>query len=241
VTADKATIILSGAGSAFRAGNGSNFTDLQASLLGVAPIGTLELDAGASFTLKHGIPDFGMIQLAGGTLTLPRLAVGAGGHVRGFGTITDTRFPIFNAGTIEAQGGTLALATTVGPGSTGIFQIDSSSLLEIAADQGAADKMKFLGAGGELIIDNAQKFGLQVGSALYTGPLIENFASGDTILLTNVAPAGLTPQYDATRGVLQISNGSANVGSLTFDKTTLGAGSFHLGDDGHGHALLMHS
>jgi hypothetical protein len=161
--------------------------------------------------------------------------------VRGFGTITDTRFPIFNAGTIEAQGGTLALATTVGPGSTGIFQIDSSSLLEIAADQGAADKMKFLGAGGELIIDNAQKFGLQVGSALYTGPLIENFASGDTILLTNVAPAGLTPQYDATRGVLQISNGSANVGSLTFDKTTLGAGSFHLGDDGHGHALLMHS
>jgi hypothetical protein len=98
-----------------------------------------------------------------------------------------------------------------------------------------------LGAGGELVIDNAQKFGPQVGNSAYTGPLIENFASGDTILLKNLAPAGLTPAYNATIGVLQISNGSANVGSLMFEKTTLGTGSFHLGDDGHGHALLTHS
>ena len=85
------TIILSGAGSVFSAGDGGIFTNLQASLDGIAPIGTLELAAGASFTATNGIADLGMIQLAGGTLTLPRLALGAAGHVSGFGTIADTR------------------------------------------------------------------------------------------------------------------------------------------------------
>jgi hypothetical protein len=241
VTLDKATIILSGAGSTFSAGDGNIFTDLQTSLLGVAPIGTFELDAGAALTLKHGIPDFGMIRLAGGALTLPRLVLGGTGHVRGFGTITDTRLPLWNGGTIEANGGTLAIAGTIDPTSTGVFQIDASSLLELAADQGAADKMKFLGVGGELIIDDATKFGLQVGSVAYTGPLIENFASGDKILLKNVVPSGLTPQYDAATGVLQVSKASINVASLMFDNTTLGTGAFHLAGDGHGHAVLTHS
>ncbi len=137
VTQDKATIILSGAGSAFSAGAGSAFTNLEASLVGVAPIGVLELLAGRSFAATHAIGDFGMIQLAGGTLTLPLLAVGAGGHVSGFGTIADTRYPISNAGTIEANGGKLAIATAIDPASTGVFRLDATSFLEIAADQGA--------------------------------------------------------------------------------------------------------
>ncbi|HET6196412.1 MAG TPA: hypothetical protein VFE12_11675, partial [Acetobacteraceae bacterium] len=241
VTTDRAAIVLSGAGSVFRAGDGSTFTKLEASLSSVAPIGVLELLAGRSFTATHGIADHGMIQLGGGTLTLPRLAVGAGGHVRGFGTMADTRYPIFNGGTIEANGGTLAIATAIDPASSGVFQLDASSVLEIAADQGAGGKISFLGAGGELIIDAAQKFGLNVGSSAYTGPLVQNFATGDAILLKNVAPAGLTPVYSAATGIVQLSNGSANAASLMFDKTTLGAGSFHIGDDGHGHALLTHS
>ena len=146
-----------------------------------------------------------------------------------------------NAGTIEAKGGTLAIATAIDPASSGVFQLDASSLLEIAADQGAADRMSFLGTGGELIIDAAAKFGLNVGSSAYTGPLVQNFGTGDAILLKNVAPAGLTPVYDTATGILQLSNGSANVASLAFDKATLGTGSFHIGDDGHGHALLTHS
>jgi hypothetical protein len=141
----------------------------------------------------------------------------------------------------SAQAGALAIATPIAPASTGVFQLDASSLLEIAADQGAADKMHFLGAGGALIIDVAAKFGLNVGTAAYTGPLVQNFGTGDQILLKNVAPAGLTPVYDTTTGVLQVSNGSANVASLMFDKATLGTGSFHMADDGHGHALLTHS
>ncbi len=241
VTQDKATIVLSGVGSAFRAGDGKTFTNLEASLAGVAPIGTLELLAGRSFTATNGISDFGMIRLGGGTLTAPRLAVGAGGPVSGFGTIADTRYALSNGGTIEANGGTLAVAGAIDPASSGVFRLDASSLLEIAADQGAQDKMSFVGTGGELIIDAAQIFGLNVGSAAYTGPLAQNFGTGDEILLKNVVPVGLTPVYDTATGIVQLSNGSANAASLMFDKATLGAGTFHLADDGHGHALLTHS
>ncbi len=241
VAHDNATIILSGAGSVFSAGDGSIFTNLRTSLAGVSPFGTLELDAGAAFTAANGISDFGMIRLGGGTLTLPRLALGAGGHVSGFGTIADTRYALSNGGTIEANGGTLAVAGAIDPASSGVFRLDASSLLEIAANQGAQDKMSFVGTGGELIIDAAAKFGLNVGSAAYTGPLVQNFGTGDEILLKNVAPAGLTPVYDTATGILQLSNGSANAASLMFDKATLGTGAFHLGDDGQGHALLTHS
>jgi hypothetical protein len=241
VTQDKATIILSGTGSVFSAGDDSTFTNLEASLLGVAPIGTLQLLAGRSFTATHGVADFGAIQLGGGTLTEPRLAVGASGHVRGFGTIADTRYPIYNLGTIEANGGTLAIATAIDPASGGVFQLDASSFLEIAEDQGAGDTMSFLGAGGELIIDDVQKFGLNVGASAYTGPLVENFVSGDMALLKNLAPAGLVPVYNPATGILQISNGSANVASLAFDNGSLGGGAFHIGDDGHGHAMLTRS
>ena len=71
--------------------------------------------------------------------------------------------------------------------------------------------------------------------------MVENFASGDMILLKNLVPAGLTPAYDASTGILQIGKGAINVASLAFENATLGTGSFHLGGDGHGHALLTHS
>ncbi len=241
MTQDKATIILSGAGSTFRAGDGSTFSNLEASLVGVAPIGAFDLLAGRSFAATHGIAGFGMIELGGGTLTLPRLALGASGHVRGYGTLADTRYPISNGGTIEAHGGTLAVATAVDPTSSGVFVLDAASVLEIAADQGAADTMKFLGAGAGLIIDDAGKFGLNVGTSAYTGPLVQNFGSGNQIVLKDLAPTGLTPLYDATTGILQVSNGSTNVATLAFANASLGTGSFHLAGDEHGHALVTHS
>jgi len=70
---------------------------------------------------------------------------------------------------------------------------------------------------------------------------IQNFGKSDEILLKDLAPAGLTPVYSVTTGLLQISNGSANIASLAFEKATLGTGTFQIGDDGHGHALLTHS
>jgi hypothetical protein len=121
-----------------------------------------------------------------------------------------------------------------------VFVLDAASVLEIAADQGASDRIRFLGE-SELILDDVGKFGLHVGGAAYTGPLVQNFGIGDAILLKNVALAGLTPVYDGATGILQIGNGPTNVASLAFDKATLGAGSFHVGDDGGGHAVLTHS
>ncbi len=285
VTTDAATIILSGAGSAFRAGDGTTFTNLEASLGSIAPAGVLDVLAGRSYTSGKGVTDNGVVQLGGGTLSLGALNIGAGAHLIGFGTVATGSKTIAAAGTIEAGGGTLSTASVIngagalradtgatvtltGAGSaiasvvndstltlgasagldvtnavdaasSGIFQLNASSLLELAADQGAGDKMNFLGT-GELIVDAAAKFGLNVGGSSYTGPLIQHFVAGDQILLKDLAPVGLTPLYNATTGLLQISNGSANVASLAFDKTTLGAGSFHIANSG-GHALLTHS
>ncbi len=240
MTHDAATVILAGDGSVFSAGDGGSFTDLQASLVGVAPVGTLALAAGASFTAANGIADVGMIQLAGGTLTVPRLALPAAGQVRGSGTIADTRYAISNDGTIEANGGTLAIATAIDPASSGTFELNASSVLEIAADQGTADTMSFLGP-SELIIDDVGKFGLNVGTSAYTGPLVENFASGDTILLKNLLPAGLAPLYNPATGILQITNGATSFASLAFDNATLGAGTFELAGDGLGDTVLTRS
>jgi hypothetical protein len=236
----RGTAILAGGGSEFSAGDGVHFTSLEASLIGVSPIGTLALLAGRSLAPAHGIADFGMIQLAGGTLTVPRLVTAPIGHVVGFGVMTDFRYDLENEGTIAANGGTLDIASAVDPGCSGVFQIGTSSVLEIAADQGAADRMSFIGPSGELVVDDAGKFGLGVGTSAYAGPLVENFASGDSLLLKNVAPAGLTPVYDAGSGLLQISDGSVNVASLLFDTATLGSGSFHIANSG-GAALLTHS
>jgi hypothetical protein len=231
-----AAVILSGAGSAFSAGS-----SLEASLVGVNPVGTLALLAGRSFSAAHGIADFGAITLAGGTLTAPRLAEAAGGQVSGSGTIVDTRYAVTNNGTIAANGGTLDVASAVDPASSGTFELTAASVLEIAADQGAGDRMSFIGAGGELVIDDWQKFGLNVGSTAYTGPLIGNFALGDTIVLNNLVPAGLAPVYSPSTGILQITNGTANLASLAFDKATLAAGTIELSGDGLGDTVLTHS
>jgi hypothetical protein len=117
------------------------------------------------------------------------------------------------------------------------LQIGASSVLEVAADQGSADRISFVGAGGAMIVDDAGKFGVNVGASGYAGPRIANFAIGDSILLGNVAAAGLTPAYNAATGLLQIDNGSANVASLLFDTASLGAGVFQIANSG-GHALL---
>jgi hypothetical protein len=44
--------------------------------------------------------------------------------------------------------------------------------------------------GMKLVVDAVGKFGLNVSSAAYTGPLIQNFASDDSILLKDLTPAG---------------------------------------------------
>jgi large repetitive protein len=286
VTVDHATIILSGAGSAFRAGDGNTFTTLEQSLTTVAAGGTLEVLAARPFTSTKALADNGTIQLGGGTLTATGLSVGAGAHLTGFGVVTPSSKTIANAGTIEANGGTLSTASVIsGAGalradagailllsgvgdstgsvvnngtvtlaanatlnvtgsidaaSTGIFQLNAASLLTVGADLGAANKMNFLGT-GELVISAAAQFGLNVGQTNYKGPLLQHFVANDHILLNDISATGLTPNYSAATGLLQLNNGSANVATLAFDNATLGAGAFHVTADAQGHALISHS
>ena len=105
---------------------------------------------------------------------------------------------------------------------------------------GSADKMNFLGT-GELAISAAAQFGLNVGQTTYKGPLLEHFVAGDHVLLSDVAATGLTPNYTAATGLLQLNNGTSNVATLAFDNATLGAGAFHVAADAQGHALISHS
>jgi hypothetical protein len=145
-----------------------------------------------------------------------------------------------NAGTVEATGGTLDLTGSVDPASTGLFTINTASLLEIAADTGAGNTMSFIGGSGELAIDAVAQFGTHVGQASYTGPLIENFGTGDSIDLKNMGFAGATiGSYAPGTGLLQLKNGPT-LATLEFQNASLGAGSFHIDDDGSGHVLVTH-
>ena len=103
VTVDHATIILSGAGSVFRAGDGNTFTTLEQSLTTVAAGGALEVLAARPFTSTKTLADNGTIQLGGGTLTATGLSVGAGAQLTGFGVVTPSSKTIANAGSYRGQ------------------------------------------------------------------------------------------------------------------------------------------
>ena len=127
VTVDHATIILSGAGSVFRAGDGNTFTTLEQSLTTVAAGGALEVLGARVFTSGKALADNGTIQLGGGTLTTAGLSVGAGAQLTGFGVVTQTSKTIANAGTIEANGGTLSTASVIS--GTGALRADAGATL----------------------------------------------------------------------------------------------------------------
>jgi hypothetical protein len=148
---------------------------------------------------------------------------------------------VTNDGSLSiAAGGTLDVTASVDPLSNGLFQINANSLLEIAANTGAADRMKFLGA-GKLTIDAAAQFGAHVGTTTYAGPLIESFVNGDKIDLKDVLLTGALLSYTSATGLLHITQGGAGVATLAFETSSLGAGSFHAANDGTGHLLLTHS
>jgi hypothetical protein len=237
VTADAATIIMSGTNSVFRAGDGAAFTNLEASLGTIVAGGTLEVLGSRNYTTGLSLTDSGLLQLSGGTLTTGGLSVTAG-TVIGSGAINTKT--VTNAGTIESAGGTLVVAGTIASASSGIFLLGNASVLEIGADQGSANRMSFLGS-GQLTVDHASQFGIQVGTASYAGPLLQNFGPNDKVLLADILAAGLTPNFATATGVLQISNGTTSVASLAFDTASLGAGAFHITADPLGHALIIHT
>ena len=87
-------------------------------------------------------------------------------------------------------------------------------------------------AAGELIIDNAASFGTNVGTASYAGPQLQHFVPGDKIDLKTFSSAGVTLNYNASTGVLQVSNSVNQVASLDFQTSSLGGTAFAATSDG---------
>ena len=124
------------------------------------------------------------------------------------------------------------MSTAIDASSTGLFQLGSGATFEVAAATGAAAQINFLGSSSELIIDNAASFGTNVGTASYAGTQLQHFISGDKIDLKNFSSAGVTLTYNASTGVLQVSNGASQVASLDFQTSSLGGPTFVAASDG---------
>jgi hypothetical protein len=67
---------------------------------------------------------------------------------------------------------------------------------------------------------------------------LQGFVRGDKIDLRQFGLAGATTQYDATTGLLQLSNSASQRATLGFQPGSLGSGSFHLAPDG-GSGILI--
>jgi hypothetical protein len=211
----------------------------------------LRLLPGASFT--------GLVDGGGGSNTLelakgpsPGTIGGIGTSFTGFGAVTvdtganwtvtgsNTAGTVANNGTLALGAHAhLAVTSAIDPASTGVFQLNSSSLLEVAANVGSGDRISFLGS-SETIVDKASLFGTNVGQQNYTGPLLLNFGAGDSVDLKDIASAGVSLNYTSSTGLLQVSSGAA-IASLLFQRSSLGGGVFHTGDDGSGHTLITHT
>jgi hypothetical protein len=151
---------------------------------------------------------------------------------------SNTAGTVSNDGTLAiASGGSLDVQTAIDPASTGLFELNANSSLEMASDLGSSDQLAFLGP-SEAIIDSASLFGTNVGQSNYAGPLIEDFASGDSIDLKDIALAGVSLDYASTTGLLQVFSGGTDVASMLFQTSSLATGVFQSSDDGSGHTLI---
>jgi hypothetical protein len=207
----------------------------------------LVVDPGGSFVgTVSGGGGANVLELAAGTATVGAI----GSKFTNFGTVvidaggnwtaagTNIAGTVTNNGTLDiGASATFHVTAAVNPLSTGVFELSSASVLEVLADTGANNQMKFLGA-GEVIIDHAASFGINVGHTTYTGPLIENFGTADKIDLADVASSGAVLNYSTTTGLLQVTVGGAGVATLAFDKASLGGSTFHAGADATNHLLL---
>jgi hypothetical protein len=238
--------------------NGSVVVTNYGTIAGTAGLNPAIQLAGTGATINN----FGTIENsvgATGLAILDRLGMNSLTNAAGasiIGNIAGKVGTVTNNGTITLNGGAgwggLSVTGAIDPSSSGVFQLATQTsggagALEVAAALGTNVKIQFMGPAAHrnrLTIDDASKFGQNVGSTSYAGPLLEGFSAGDGIDLKNVPVSGLgwsiTP-VDATTENLQLTSGGKNVATLQFQTSSLGAGTFHLQSDGYGFAFLTHS
>jgi hypothetical protein len=205
----------------------------------------LQVGAGASFTgsvngdggaieLLSGTGAIGGISNSGQFWGFQSLDVDAGGAWTLTGS--DAIANVIDNGALTING-SLDVSSALNAASTGAFDLGAGGSLEVAAATGSQTAMDFLGA-SQLVVDNAALFGTGVGGTSYLGSLLENFGAGDSVDLRNFSSSGATFNYNATSGLLQLSNAGA-LATLDFQQSTLGGGSFHLAADASGSGLLV--
>jgi hypothetical protein len=99
--------------------------------------------------------------------------------------------------------------------------------------------MQFL-ANATLTVDTAAKFGSNIGTSTFAGPLIQSFGTNDAMNFKDLLEAGLSLNYASTTGVLELEQGTAVVAEVQFQTSSLGIGSFHINPDSTGHTILTH-
>ena len=202
----------------------------------------LVVDPGAVFVGKVTGSGTNTLELAGGTGSGSIGGVGTGSFnnfqvvavdVGASWTLTGANIAptILDNGTVSIAG-SLDASTAIDASSTGLFQLGSGAIFEVAAATGTSALINFLGSSSELIIDNAASFGINVGTASYAGPQLQHFVSGDKIDLKGFSSAGLTLSYNASTGVLQVSNSANQRASLDFQTASLGSATFQATGDG---------
>ena len=179
----------------------------------------LVVDPGAVFVGKVGGSGTNTLELASGTGSISGVGTGSFNNfqvvavdIGASWTLNGANIAptILDNGTVSITG-SLAVSTAIDASSTGLFQLGNGATFEVAAATGTTTKINFQGSTSELIIDNAASFGTNVGTASYAGTQLQHFASDDKIDLKNFSSAGVTFNYNASTGVLQVSN-SANQG-----------------------------
>jgi hypothetical protein len=175
------------------------------------------------------------LELASGTGSIGGVGTGSFNHFQVLAVDAGATWTLNGAnilnGTISIAG-SLNVSTAIDPSSTGVFQLGSGATLEVAAATGTQTQVNFQDSTSELIIDNAASFGSNVGTASYAGPQLQHFVNGDKIDLKNFSSAGVTFNYNASTGVLQVSNSANQVASLDFQISGLGSPAFAAAGDG---------
>ena len=162
-----------------------------------------------------------------------------GGNVVAAGT-TNTLELASGTGSIGSVGTAFGNFQTLAVDAGGNWTLTGANTTTSVLDAGALDiagtlnatSIAFQGSGSELLIDNAATFGSNVGTPSYTGPQLQDFVGGDKVDLKNISSVGATFSYNASTGLLQVTNSAHQVATLDFQNSSLGAGSFELASDG---------
>ena len=170
---DDADVTLSGTGSVIEWLNttGNHQVTLDSALTTIGASGTLDLLNGRTFAAGGAFTNNGLLELGGATFSSGAFTNAGGGSLFGFGTFNAA---LTDNSSVEASGGLLTLASTVG--GTGGFTIDAGSTLEFASSPASGQIASFNGLGATLKMDAPSSFAGTIGS----------FSPGDTIDLAGV-------------------------------------------------------